>query len=190
MTHPPLFLLRHGQTDWNAERRIQGRKETDLTAFGLEQAARQGEILRALDLPPDLSAHCSPQRRARQTADVALAGLDLDPSFDDRLMEIHVGEWEGRLFADLEARHPGFFESRSRFFAVLDGPGESFDDMSARLGSFLADLSGPALVVSHGVALTFLRGLVLGLARDEMAALKREQGVVYELCDGAETVHR
>lgn len=190
MSHPPLYLLRHGQTDWNRDRRIQGQMESDLTELGRGHAARQGEILAGLDLPDGIGAFCSPQRRTRQTAEIALGAVGLEPVFDDRLKEIWLGEWEGFLYAEMAAKDPSRFEGKSLFDVILDGPGEGAAEMAARLGDFLAGLERPAVVVSHGIALTFLRGAVLGVGLDAMRAMEREQGVVIELRDGVETVHR
>ncbi|KPP85558.1 MAG: putative phosphoglycerate mutase [Rhodobacteraceae bacterium HLUCCO07] len=187
---PPLYLLRHGQTTWNAAGRVQGQLESELSELGRDHARRQGEILARLDLPEGLGVYCSPQRRTRQTAELALGALGLEPLFDDRLKEIHLGAWEGRYYADLTAQDRAFFEGRSTLMLCLDGPGETLADMQVRVGAFLDDLDGPALVVSHGVALTVLRGLVLGLDVAGMEGLGAEQGVIYELRNGAQIVHR
>ena len=189
MTHPPLYLLRHGQTDWNRDRRIQGQMESQLTTLGRGHAARQGEILAGLDLPETIEAWCSPQVRTRQTAEIALAQAGLVPGFDDRLKEVHLGSWEGQYYADLIAGRPEF-ESTSAFHLCLMSDGESEVDLRERVGAFLAGLERPAVVVSHGIALTFLRGIVLGSSLEEMDAMERAQGVVIELRDGAEVTHR
>lgn len=187
---PALYLLRHGQTTWNAAGRVQGQLESELSDLGREHARRQGAILARMGLPEGLGVYCSPQRRTRQTAELALGALGLAPRFDDRLKEIHLGNWEGRYYADLTAQDPAFFEGRSTLMLCLEGPGETLEDMRARMGAFLDDLDGPALVVSHGVALTVLRGLVLGLDIAAMEGLGAEQGVIYELLDGEQIVHR
>ena len=137
-------------------------------------------------IPEATRAYCSPARRTRQTA--GLAGLR--PVFDDRLKEVFLGGWEGHLRTDLEARYPEVFAGRSVFQTCLMSDGETEADLRVRLGAFLDDLAGPAVVVSHGIALTFLRGIVLGASLDEMDAMGREQGVVVELRDGREVTHR
>ncbi|MDQ2088404.1 histidine phosphatase family protein [Marimonas arenosa] len=189
-THPPLFLLRHGQTDWNRDRRIQGQMESQLTELGRGHATRQGEILAGLDLPEGIAAFCSPQRRTRQTAEIALGAVELDPMYDDRLKEVYLGSWEGHLRADLEGKFPEVFAGRSVFQTCLMSDGESEADLRARVGAFLTELDRPAVVVSHGIALTFLRGLVLGASLEEMDAMERAQGVVIELNGGVEITHR
>lgn len=186
--YPPLYLMRHGQTDWNRDRRVQGQMESELTELGRAHAARQGEILAGLALPEGIRAFCSPQRRTRQTAEIALGGAGLEPVFDARLKEVHMGGWEGRMWADLLAENPAL--KGDVFAACLASDGETEADMRARVGDFLEMLEGPAVVISHGIALTFLRGIVLGASLAEMAAMERAQGVVIELRDGAERTHR
>ncbi|WP_137700260.1 histidine phosphatase family protein [Marimonas lutisalis] len=188
--YPTLYLLRHGQTDWNRDRRVQGQMESDLTELGRGHAAAQGRILQALELPEGIAAYCSPQRRTRQTAGIALGAVGLEPVYDDRLKEVYLDRWEGHLYADLAAQEPETFEGRSVFELCLIGPGETEADLRARIGAFLRELTGPAVVVSHGVALTILRGIVLGVGMEEMIAMRRDQGVVLELRDGVEVTHR
>ncbi|SDI00178.1 histidine phosphatase family protein [Lutimaribacter saemankumensis] len=189
MPIPPLYLLRHGQTDWNRDRRIQGQMESDLTELGRTQAARQGEILGALPLPDGIAAFASPQRRTRQTAEIALGAAGLNPVFDDRLKEVGLGRWEGHLYADMAKAEPEAFQGKSILQICLNSPGETPEALRARIASFLDDLTGPAVVVSHGVALTVLRGLVLNASADAMEAMSRDQGVVWELRDGREIAH-
>lgn len=186
---PPLYLLRHGQTDWNRDRRIQGQMESDLTDLGREQAARQGAILAGLDLPKGVVAHVSPLRRTRLTAEIALSSVGLVQRHDDRLKEVFMGAWEGQYYADLKQAEPQAFGTGSILHLCLNSPGETQDDMRDRIGRFLDDLTGPAVVVSHGVALTILRGMVLNASMDEMEAMSRDQGVVWEVRNGHESTH-
>ena len=189
MDLPPLYLMRHGQTDWNRDRRIQGQLESQLTDTGRGHAARQGEILATLDLPDGITAHISPQRRTRQTAEIAVGPLELPTVFDDRLKEVTLGAWEGGYYADLLAENPDL-RALDIFDLCLSSPGETKADLEHRIGAFLRDLTGPAIVVSHGIALTILRGLARGLSHDQMRALDRGQGYVIELSGGVETHHK
>ena len=189
MTHPPLYLLRHGQTDWNRDRRIQGQKESSLTDLGEAQAVQQGQILAALDRPEGLRAYCSPLRRTRQTAAHALAPLGLMPVFDDRLKEVGLGNWEGRLYAEVIAQTPAL-GALSAFDMCLSSPGETAEMLETRIAGFLDGLHGPSVIVSHGIALSVLWGVVLGRDRAGMAGMDRGQGLVIELRDGMETIWR
>ena len=116
--YPPILLLRHGQTDWNAIRRIQGQRESDLTETGRGHATRQGEILAGLEgALQTRSLWCSPLRRTRQTAEIALGAEHARVRFDDRLKEVSMGEWEGWLYADLPSRWP---EEAARWTNTFD----------------------------------------------------------------------
>jgi len=188
---PPIFLLRHGQTDWNAARRIQGQRNSDLTAQGRAEAAAQGAILTRLGVRADTHRfYCSPLRRTRQTAELALPGHDA--VFDDRLKEIFMGDWEGYLYADAERVWPAEF---ARFPTTLDRclgatGGEGWQSVKTRATAFLADLDTPSVIVSHGAIGAVIRGLLCGLDRTAMAVLQAEQGVVLEIAAGRETTHR
>ena len=152
---PDIWLLRHGETEWNRAGRIQGHLDSRLTAKGRAQAARQGEILRSLNLG-EVGAWCSPLGRAVETAAVAVVPLTGMVRTDDRLMEIGLGEWQDtdgpELRAALERGGVG-----SRILAMDDAPGgEGLDALRARCTAFLDDLSGPAIVTCHGVSARML----------------------------------
>jgi probable phosphoglycerate mutase len=189
---PELYLMRHGQSEWNRLGRHQGRLESPLTDLGRAQAVAMGQALGA-DLAGRGSgfvARTSPQIRAAETARIALAPLGLVAMPDARLVEVGMGDWQGATDAEIFARWP---ESRAQRAADPFGwnftapGGESFDDASARIGGFLATLTGPTVIVAHGITLLVLRGLVLGLERAAMAELPRGQGVVWHILNG---VHR
>jgi probable phosphoglycerate mutase len=101
-----------------------------------------------------------------------------------------MGRWEGHLYADLAAAEPEAFAGKSILQLCLGSPGETPEALQTRIEAFLGDLSGPAVIVSHGVALTILRAQVLNATADEMEAMSRDQGVVWEIRDGSEHTHR
>ena len=120
---PVLYYVRHGETDFNVEGRLQGRRDIALNARGREQAAECGELLRDLFAREDRKAAdfayvASPLLRARSTMEVLRGKLGLDPhayAIDDRLMEISYGEWEGLTLPEIDARMPGMLaEARAR----------------------------------------------------------------------------
>lgn len=191
--YPPILLLRHGQTDWNAIRRIQGQRESDLTETGRGHATRQGAILAGLEgALQTRSLWCSPLRRTRQTAEIALGEEHARVRFDDRLKEVSMGEWEGWLYADLPSRWPKEAARWTNTFdRCVEAPGgEGFEALMARAQSFLDDLETPAVIVAHGVINMAIRGIVLGLDRDGMTELEAEQGVVLRLENGREETLR
>ena len=112
MPRPILYFARHGETDWNRERRLQGQHDIPLNALGRVQASRCGELLRGLlerDGRPAAQYDyvSSPLGRARETMELMRAAMGLDPGAyrtDARLMEMSFGRWEGFTFAELQAR--------------------------------------------------------------------------------------
>ncbi|MCJ8336014.1 MAG: histidine phosphatase family protein [Epibacterium sp.] len=190
-THPPkIWFLRHGQTTWNAERRVQGQLESDLTDLGRHQASQQAEIMAAILPDHRPSAWVSPLRRAQQTAKIALG--DYNTSTEPRLAEAHAGLFQGKTWPEISAQYPEISAANplalDLFCAAPEG--EGFDAFHARVVDFLATLVSPAVLVGHGLWGQVLRGIICGLDRADMAALPNEQGCVYFLENGSETVLR
>lgn len=190
-----LYLLRHGQSEWNRAGRHQGRLDSRLTGKGRDQAAEMGAILaRELAGCAGITAVTSPTIRATETAEIALAPLAVAAVRNTRLVEVGLGDWEGLTHAQIAARWPQSRTSRDRdpFGWHFTAPGgERFDDICARLQEFADDLDqreGPVVIVAHGIALRVLRGLLLGLDRAGMAALPGGQGVVWRIADGQHAV--
>jgi probable phosphoglycerate mutase len=181
-----IYLVRHGETEWNVERRMQGRLESSLTALGRQQAARIAELLADLverDAAAEWRLISSPLGRARATAEVVGARLGLPVELDHRLTEVAFGEWEGRLRDEVSPRHPELFATRE--WLVSAPGGESFDEVRARVAAFLADLPPEpgrrVIVVSHGVAGRLLRGVYAGLDRTQTLNQDVPQDAVFRL---------
>src|SRR6266571_381641 len=112
MPPPVLYYIRHGETDWNVEGRLQGQCDIPINANGRAQAYRCGEVLRDLFArdainPASLDFVSSPLGRTRETMERLRAALQLDPASsrtDPRLAEISFGQWEGFTLAELGAR--------------------------------------------------------------------------------------
>ncbi|PUB19112.1 histidine phosphatase family protein [Yoonia sediminilitoris] len=180
MPYPELYILRHGQTVWNAEGRMQGELNSPLTAKGRTDAARQGEILATRRLK-GFGFFTSPQGRAFQTAGIALAHLADTIRTDDRLREIGVGDWTGLLRDDLPM--PDVPDPFIAQYEMAPG-GEGIAALEVRVRAFLADLAGPAVLVTHGITSRVLRCVVVGNAALEAANIHGGQGCVYHLKDG------
>lgn len=188
-----IHLVRHGETEFNVDGRFQGALDSPLTPRGVAQARDYGRLLRDL-VPADCRIVSSPQGRALATArHLAEAGgfagrIRIDP----RIREISLGAWDGRLRTEVAAEHPEVWSHGKlagvvyNDFAVSIG-GESYDVLANRLSDWLAEAAkwrGPTIVVSHGVAGRFLRGLYAGLTRDETLAQDVPQDAVFRLVDG------
>ena len=182
MSHPELYILRHGETEWNAENRMQGELNSPLTQKGEMDAARQGEILQTLDLT-GFAFLCSPQGRAFQTAGIALGRIATDVRTDDRLREIGVGDWSGLLRDDLPMP-----EGKDPFMAQYEiAPnGEGFERLETRCRGFLADLQGPSVLITHGITSRMLRSIVAGEGAVSVPTIHGGQGCVYHLKDGVQ----
>jgi len=170
--------MRHGQTFWNAEGRLQGALDSPLTPLGVAQAKALGR------LTAQIAGRCfsSPQGRARQTADFAFAGRKW--TTDARLSEVAIGDFAGRLLSEVRATHPATFNGQSLDWYDRCPNGEGFAALAARCRSFLADLQGPTLIVTHGVTLRMLRLLALGRNISDISDGDMAQGVVYHIKDG------
>jgi 2,3-bisphosphoglycerate-dependent phosphoglycerate mutase len=187
--YPPVWLLRHGQTEWNAERRIQGQMESPLTALGVEQSQRQALLMPGI-LAQNPACFVSPLGRAQQTAQIALGATSFVT--DARLAEAHAGEWQGLKRAEVKDRWPELYHASPTVLDLFTAApnGEEFEAFRSRIANFLSDLTGPSVVVAHGLLGQVLRGLVCGLTRSEMGCLSNEQGCVYVLEGGREQVLR
>jgi len=146
-----IWLARHGETAYNAERRFQGQGAVPLSPRGLEQASELAEQAAGHDFAALWS---SPLPRARQTAEVVAARLGLEIRDEPRLMETDAGDWTDRPFADVEAADP------ERFAGFVAGDpgfafpgGESFAAQQRRVVAALEEIRAqsplPALVVCH-----------------------------------------
>ena len=182
-SYPPLYILRHGETVWNAENRLQGHFDSPLTARGRGQAEAQNAILKVRDLT-GFRALSSPQERAQQTARIALDGL-LPFQPHRGLAEIGIGAWAGGCRETLLSRCP---EARDTFDLYEMAPeGEGFAALEARCRGFLDALTGPHVLITHGITSRMLRLIVLGRDRSQLRDIEGGQGVVFHLAGGVQT---
>jgi probable phosphoglycerate mutase len=198
MPPPVLYYVRHGETDWNAERRLQGQHDIPLNDLGRVQADRCGEILGTLlaqggRLPQQLDYIASPLGRARETMERLRAVLGLDPEgyrTDARLMEMSFGRWEGFTFAELQAREANALAEREgdKWNYVVPG-GESYALLLERVRAWYGGIERDTVVSAHGgVARVLLTHL--GVTTPDTASHGDiGQGVVYVLAAGKVTRH-
>jgi probable phosphoglycerate mutase len=184
-----IYLVRHGETEFNRERRLQGHVDSALTARGVEQARGVGEGLKALiGDAAGWRILTSPLGRARRTAEIIAerlggAGIEVEP----RLIELSWGDWDGRPRDELAAAYPDTF-GRSNW-AFHAPTGETYEAMCARLSGWLGELPPEPgrriIAVSHGVTGRVLRGVYAGLPPDEVVTQDVPQDAVYRLAGGA-----
>ncbi|MEP5731969.1 MAG: histidine phosphatase family protein [Sulfitobacter sp.] len=185
--YPKIWFLRHGQTEWNKAYRLQGQLDSALTDQGVADARRQAALMGPI-LAQDPAVFVSPLGRTRQTAEIALSGAAY--VLDDRLMEIHAGRWQGRLRSDILADHPEWAARNPSALEIYQKAeeGEGLEAFRARIVSFLDDLKGPSVIVAHGLLGQVLRGHIRSLDMTQAGDLSNDQGCVYVLEDGQETV--
>src|SRR5271156_255934 len=165
---PVLYYVRHGETDFNAEGRLQGRRDTMLNARGRRQAAECGSVLRDLFARDgrkamDFAYVSSPLIRARETMVILREALGLDPhTYDsaDRLMEISYGEWEGLTLPEIEIRTPGLLRQREHDKWDFAPPGgENYRALTSRIGEWYASLTQDTVATAHGGGVRALMAL-------------------------------
>jgi probable phosphoglycerate mutase len=186
---PLIYFIRHGQTDWNAERRFQGQLDVPLNDTGRGQATRNGRALvEVIATAAAFDFVSSPLRRAAETMEIIRREMALAPDAyrtDPRLMEIHVGDWQGRwtreIFGDAQ-HHDGGWD-----FVHPGEGGESYAMLSARVLAWLAEVKADTVVTAHGGVMRCLRRHFLGLGNAEAFKLDAPQDKVLRIEDGALT---
>lgn len=188
--HDPdlLIFVRHGQTDWNAEGRMQGHIDIPLNETGREQAAangnRLGKFLEEEGLDPRaLDFVASPLGRTRTTMELLRKGMDLDTDvfrLEDRLLELTFGQWEGFRLEDLaDEEQDLILQRRADKWRFVPPGGESYEMLTERVGAWLETVSRPTVVVSHGGVYRVLRGMLEGLETAHIPKLSVPQDKVF-----------
>ena len=184
-----ILLVRHGETEWNLQRRYQGRSDSPLTATGVAQAHAIGQLLGALPETQSARIISSPLGRAQATAKIIRQHFAAAPElrFDDRLRELSLGSWDGLTYSDIAASCPGVFDGGGRYDWYFRSPdGERYCAFAARLGEWLQeqDAAHALVVVTHGIVTRLLRGLYAHLPRDSALTLPVPQDKVFRLSNG------
>lgn len=183
-----IYLVRHGQTVFNREGRLQGHVDSPLTELGERQADAVGRLLKTLvGDPGGWRIVASPLGRARRTAEIIAAALGDQPvATDPRLIELSFGPWDGRLRSERQAAYPEAFGATGWAFNAPTG--ESYDAVAARMADWLASLppepDRKVIAVSHGVAGRVLRGVYGDLPQGAAISQDVPQDAVYRLFGG------
>jgi len=195
----PIYLFRHGETVWNAEKRAQGHLDSPLTEAGRAQARAMGgalarELARAAYAPATVVVRASPLGRVRETLAIAAeaAGLVHDEAcHDHRLREMSWGDWDGLNGSEIEARWPGQMAARRLDHWTYCPPnGESYVMVTERARAALDDIvaleaAKPVAVFAHGGSGRVLRGLFLGAPQADILKMDQPQDAFYRLHRGA-----
>ncbi|KQW70876.1 hypothetical protein ASE17_18635 [Phenylobacterium sp. Root77] len=182
-----IYLLRHGQTDYNRDGRLQGQTDSQLTSLGMAQVQAMANVL--AEQIGDVEGWrilASPLRRTRQSAAIVARTLRLPVEIDPALIEVGCGSWENRMYADLRQEHPETFAGREWVFGSPDG--ERFEDVDARVRPWLATLppepERKVIAVSHGIAGVLMRGAYQGLSRQATMEQDTPQDALFRLWGG------
>jgi probable phosphoglycerate mutase len=197
--HHPIYLFRHGETVWNAEKRAQGHLDSPLTETGRAQARVMGrglarELVQAGYVPAEVIVRASPLGRVRETLALAAetAGLTHDATcHDDRLREMSWGDWDGLSGPEIEARWPGQMAARRLDHWNYCPPnGENYGMAAERAREALVDIVGlagerPVAVFALGAIGRVLRGLFLRAPQADVLAMDQPQDAFFRLHRGA-----
>ncbi|WP_421699980.1 histidine phosphatase family protein [Ancylobacter sp.] len=185
-----IFLVRHGETDWNLAGRLQGSHDIPLNDLGREQAAETARVVERLSGGArHLDFVASPLSRAAQTMAILRAELGLPPDAfrrDARLREITFGRWEGSTWPELRRRDPVSLAARDADPWNFSPPGgESYAELSTRVLEAVAELTGDAVVVTHGGVVRAMLHAFAGMPPSQAVELPVRQGAVYLIENGA-----
>lgn len=196
--HHPIYLFRHGETVWNAEKRAQGHLDSPLTEAGRAQARVMGrtlavELERAGYRPAGVIVRASPLGRVRETLALAAeaSGIAHDEScFDHRLREMSWGDWDGLNGPEIEARWPGEMAARRLDHWKYCPPnGENYVMASERARAALDEIvmlaaDKPVAVFAHGAIGRVMRGLFLRAPNADILAMDQPQDAFFRLHRG------
>jgi broad specificity phosphatase PhoE len=191
MTYPAIIYIRHGQTDWNAELRFQGRKDIPLNETGRKQAHANGVKLKDIvGSPPSFEFVTSPLCRARQTMEIIRQCLGLDVQdyiVDEQLIEASYGILEGVTLAELKKNDPQTHRLRkqSRWTFQPEG-GESHEIVYRRIVGWLDQLTNDTLIVGHGIVGRVIRMHLTGMEPEEAAGFPFPQDRIFIWENGTE----
>lgn len=180
-----IYLVRHGETEWNFAGRFQGKLDSPLTENGIRQAEGCGRRLLEIGIEADAFV-ASPLGRTRQTASI-IASCRQSPElkFDDRLVEVSVGSWDGLTHIDIDAQWPGLLDGSTPFDWYFRSPdGEGYEAAVNRATEWLRDAQGVVIAVSHGLIGRIVRGVYLGLPKHDALALPVPQDIIWRLHNG------
>ena len=195
-----IFIARHGETVFNAAERMQGAtQDTPLTRMGFAQADAMGAALATyLGTKQALRLYSSPSGRALQTLAIVAEHIGEDwheATHDARLMEIDVGAWGGRTYAEIIDEQGEIIDHEASLFSVRPPGGEWYDEIAVRLKAWIDDTRGERgdrLVIMHGMSSAVLRGILLGLPVDPRfgapIAPRVPQGSLVMVGNGVETI--
>lgn len=162
MSKTTLYITRHGQTEWNVAKIMQGHHDSPLTELGVSQAVWLSEALSYINFA---AIYSSSTLRARRTAEIICRQRSIEVVAHDHLREVYMGDWEGRKYSELEKRYPEEFSAfwnNPHLFKPVNG-GESYYDLQERVVPLLKEIIArhegeEILIVTHAGTLKLMLG--------------------------------
>lgn len=183
-----LYLLRHGETEYNTQGRYQGELDSPLTEVGIHQVQQNALMLKSLiGDPNEWKIVSSPLGRAMQSTEIICEtiGFDLkNVEKDDRLTEVAVGQWAGLTTKEIESSWPNLFHNTDLYNWYFNAPqGEAYDSVVRRLSAWLEDIQHipKVIAISHGLTGRILRGVYADLKKEDALKLEVSQDVFFKL---------
>jgi broad specificity phosphatase PhoE len=183
-SRPTIYFIRHGETDWNLEGRLQGQKNIPLNDLGRVQAEEAGRRLQSIAPHyEDLAYVASPMLRTRETMEIMRGAIGLHSEsyrLDERLIEITFGVWEGMTWKEVRKAEPQLaaLREQDKWNYVPPGGGESYAMLCDRIRPVIDDLARDTVIVAHGgVARAFL-AICCGVNPRQAASMDIWQGRV------------
>lgn len=183
-----IYFVRHGETEWNLQGRYQGQMDSPLTSRGERAVALVGEMLsqELVGRAEPIKTYVSPLGRAQQTAAILAKNNKMIFIKEDRLREVSLGALDGSTREEIAAKRPGVLDSANMSewcFRSLDG--EILDAARSRVTSWLNEITGAVVAVSHGLIGRILIGVYIGLSGEEMLKIRIPQDAYYKLSNGS-----
>lgn len=166
-----IYITRHGETEWNLEKRMQGWNDSPLTAKGIEDAIALGYRLKNVDLK---CVYTSPSGRAMKTSELIIGNRDIAIIREENLREIHLGEWEGKTAFELDkadkVNHKAFWEAPHLY---VPNKGESFFEVRKRISDVLNRIinenkNDEIMIVTHAVIVKTIMSIFKGLEVEKL----------------------
>ncbi|QDQ02976.1 histidine phosphatase family protein [Lysinibacillus fusiformis] len=190
-----IYLLRHGETEFNTQGRYQGVLDSPLTDVGMAQVRQNADMLKSLiGNPNEWKIISSPLGRALKSTEIICEAIGYDVKNvekENRLTEVDVGDWAGLTTNEIEKSWPSLLQNSDVYNWYFNVPnGESYDAVVGRLTDWFASIKHEpkVIAVSHGLTGRILRGIYAGLEKENALKLEVAQDVFFKLSN--KMIHR
>jgi len=180
-----LIFVRHGQTDWNVQGKIQGSYDSELNSTGINQAMKLSEKLLSLNYKFS-KIYSSPQKRALKTAEILSKSSNVDYVLMKDLQEMNIGKWEGLSWKEVEEKYPTEYKKwylNRRYTKTPDG--ESYENMLERvlksIDKIINENTHDVVIVSHSAVIMCLQCYVTNTPFNEMLKFKTKNANITEI---------